>query len=71
MLLLIIKEVWNNFMNFYRDSLRALGFQTLITLLFEDCWLSNLKWRIFKTRKTILQSLARNIEVTGDSFAVS
>ena len=40
-----LKDVWLNFRNLYRDSLRVQRFQTLITSLFEDFWVLNTPFR--------------------------
>ena len=39
--------------NFYRDSLRVQRFLTVITWLFEDIWVSNLKRGLLKVKDPI------------------
>ena len=42
LLMILLKEVCLKFRNYYRDSLRAQRFQTLITSLFGGIWVINL-----------------------------
>ena len=46
---------------YYSNSLRAQALSTLITSLFQNIWVSNWNWGLFKIEEAILSFLAQNI----------
>ena len=61
-----LKEVWLHFGNFLPWFLPSKHLKMLITSLFEDVWVSNWNWGLFKYRRsylTILCSKHRNSKV--------